>query len=414
MKHLDNELIHAVRRMAALTGRRDLDHQEKLQYLLQEMVQLMDVEKGTIMIFSGRKYLEVKASTTPGLIGVKQSIESESPSAWVFKNKKTLYVDRDNPFKSSKSAEKRKYKKEAYLLAPILRGQKAIGVIGVTDKKGGDLFSEEEQSLLFDLAGQMISDIENYRLTESLKKKKRELQKKNEQLRHLEKLREELYHMLIHDLKGPLSSVVANLDILSYTVKGEDHEYVSEAQADCDTLFRMTSDLLDVARLEEGRLNLIYEKIRPDQLAAEALSRVVGVARGYDVSVEITPGDDVGATAFDGDRGILLRVLQNLIMNAVHHSRRGDTLKVVFGRTEKADIRFQVYDHGPGVTKEHQETIFDKFFQVDDKNRGTQYSTGLGLTFCKMAVEAHGGSIGVESDGKTGSCFWFRLPLSNK
>lgn len=414
MKRIDNEFIDAVRRMAALTERRDLGHQEKLQYLLREMIKLMDVEKGAIMIFSGRKYLEVKASTSPGLIGVKQNVESESPSVWVFKNKKALYVDRDNPFRSLKKTEGRRYKKDAYVLAPILRGQKAIGVIAVTDKKKGDLFSKEEQSLLFDLAGQMISDIENYRLTESLKKKKRELQKKNEQLKQFEKMREELYHMLIHDLKGPLASVVANLDILSYTVKGEEHEYVSEAQADCDALFRMTSDLLDVARLEEGRLNLIYEKIHPEQLAAEAISRVIGVARGYGVSIEISSDKGMGAAVFDGDRAILLRVLQNLAMNAVHHSGKGDTLNVVFGRTEKGDIRFQVYDHGPGVIKEHQKTIFDKFFQVGSRGRGVQYSSGLGLTFCKMAVEAHGGAIGVESDGKTGSCFWFRLPLSNK
>lgn len=408
---LEKELLHAVKRMAALSSRSDMDHQGKLQFLLQEMIHLMNVEKGTIMIASGRKYLQVKASTNPAIIGIKQALDTESPSTWVFKNKKMLYVDRDNPFKGVHKKEDRGYKKEAYLLAPVLRGKKAVGVISVTEKKGGDLFSSEEQMLLFDFAGQLIVDIENFRLTETLKKKKQELQKRNEQLKRLEKLREELYNMLIHDLKGPLSSIVANLDILSYMVKGEPLEYVTEAQSGCDTMFRMTSDLLDVARLEEGRLELIYEKINAKELIPEVKARVSGVARGYGVSIVITPSEDAVAALFEGDRNILLRVLQNLVMNAVHHSKKGDTINVFFDMQEDKKIRFSVCDHGPGVPKEFQDDIFSKFFQVGRRRRRTEYSTGLGLTFCRMAVEAHGGTIGVDSDGKTGSCFWFVLPM---
>lgn len=408
----DKELLLAAGRMGALSSRSDLAHPEKLHYLLQEMIQLLNAEKGAIMILSGRRFLQVKASTTPELIGVKQEIDAETPSTWVFKNKKMLYVDRNHPFECADSASGREYKKEAYLLAPIIKGGKSIGVIGVTDKKGADLFSPEEQALLFDFAGQIIVNIENVRLTETLQIKKRELQKKNAQLKRLEKLREELYHMLIHDLKGPLSSVVANLDILSYTLEGENLEYVSDAQAGCDTLFRMTSDLMDVARLKEGSLKLIYERIPIEELVAEVNSRVSGLARGYDVSLVFTPGEDAAATVLEGDRGLLLRVLQNLIMNGVHHSKRGDTLDVIYETLENNKIRFKVSDSGPGVPKEFQGAIFDKFFQAGNQSRRTQHSTGLGLTFCKMAVTAHGGRIGVDSDGETGSCFWFVLPVT--
>ena len=172
----------------------------------------------------------------------------------------------------------------AYLLAPVMYGEKVTGIISVTDKTGKDQFDLEEQSLLLDFAGLIIGDIENCRLTESLKKKKKELQKKNRELKRLERLRKDLFNMLIHDLKGPLSDIVANIDILSYTVEGDNKEYVAATQAGCDTLFRMTSDLLDIARLEEESLGLIYEKIRSDELISEAVSRVHAIAKASSIS----------------------------------------------------------------------------------------------------------------------------------
>ena len=405
----EKELLHTFKRMAALSNRSDLDHQKKLQCLLREMTNALNAEKGSVMILSGRNRLEIRASTNSDLIGVRQPLSETSPSAWVVKNRKLLYVDRDHPFEWSKS-QARDYKKDAFLLAPVIRGRKVAGIISITDKRGEDQFDLEEQSLLLDFAGLIIGDIENHRLTESLRKKKKELQKKNLELKRLERLRKDLFNMLIHDLKGPLSDIVANTDILSYTVEGENKEYVAATQAGCDTLFRMTSDLLDIARLEEESLGLIHERMRSDELILEAIARVHAIAKTRSISLNTVLPEDKEPPVVSVDRGMLLRVLQNLLTNAIHHSTEGKAVDISFDSSEKRSVRFLVRDQGPGIPLEYQKAIFNKFFQVSKKRDGRIYSTGLGLTFCKMAVEAHGGTITVESDGKSGSCFIFTLP----
>lgn len=384
-----------------------LSSRDKLQLIVERIVSCMNTERGSIMLMKGRDALEVVASTNPDLIGIRQPLEEDTPSSWVVKNRQILYIGPDTGRKSFKRRFDR-YKKEAFLLAPIIMHDKVIGVLNITDKKGSDSFSSQEQELFLTIAGYVISAIENQRLSESLRKSRNDIRRKNQELRRLERIRTELFNMLIHDLKGPLSEVVANLDILSYVIKDENLDYVSSAQSACDTLLRMISDLLDITRLEEGCLILVREQIDPAGLVHEAVSRLSSMAgaRGIELR-EIPAGGPAGGIS--ADRGILMRVMQNLLINAVEHSIRGSTVECGLecsGRT----VSFHVQDHGPGIAPEYQETIFNKFFQINRKRDGRRFSTGLGLTFCRMAVQAHSGTIQVESDGKNGSRFLFEIP----
>ena len=217
--------------------------------------------------------------------------------------------------------------------------------------------------------------------------------------------------MLIHDLKGPISEVVANLDILSYTVIDENRPFVEAAQTGCDTLDNMVSNLLDIARLEERKLDLIVEKISPEDLIRESVSRIFRVAQMKQITLEEDMPSQPPPRPLHGDRGVLLRVLQNLLTNAIHYSPSGESIRVGFDFDADARIRFSVEDNGPGVPPEYHHTIFNKFMQLEKKGDGRIYTTGLGLTFCKMAVEAHRGKIGVASGDVKGSQFWFSLPL---
>ena len=252
------------------------------------------------------------------------------------------------------------------------------------------------------------------KLTESLKKKKRTLQQRNLRLSKLERLKTELFNMLIHDLKGPISEMVANLDILSYTVFDENREYVESAQIGCDTLYGMVSNLLDIAQLEEGKLRLVYEKIDPQDLIKEALARLFGLIKMKELSCVEKFSSPKTMDFFSGDRGILLRVLQNLLTNSINYSPPGEAIEVGFECLKSPEIKFFVKDRGPGVPPEYQEAIFDKYFQLERKRDGRIYTTGLGLTFCRMAVEAHKGKIGVDSESLKGSRFFFTLPLQRK
>ncbi len=255
---MQNDLLTII----GISHDRSLSTKEKLQLIIEKVVACMNTERGSIMLMSGRDTLEVAASTKPELIGIKQSIREDTPSAWVVKNRQILYIGPDTgamPFKKRFDY----YKKEAFLLAPIIMHNKVIGVLNITDKKDADSFSSQERELFLTIAGYVISAIENQRLSESLRKSRNDIKRKNQELRKLERIRTELFNMLIHDLKGPLSEVVASLDILSYVIKDENLDYIDIGPVACDTLLRMISDLLDITRLEEGCLNLIYEQIEP-------------------------------------------------------------------------------------------------------------------------------------------------------
>ena len=391
----------------------NIEFGEKLQQILLEIVRCMQAKRGSIMLMRGRTALEVAASTVPELIGVKQELNAASPSAWVVKNKNPLYVNkdtRDESFRNNLGS----YEKSAFLLVPIISNNKVMGVINVTDRITEDLFEEAEQEVLLEIAGQVISALETQRLTKSLRKNKRTLEKKSLELKKLEKLRTDLFNMLIHDLKGPISEVVANLDILTYTVDDENRQYVESAQIGCDTLQTMIFNLLDITRMEERKLKLIYEKLDPQDLIKEVLGRLLRVGKTRELQfVEKFPPPET-KVHFIGDRGILLRVLQNLLSNAIQYSPPGETIEVGFEYLKSPKIEFFVTDRGPGVPPEYQQAIFDKYMQLDKKADGRIYTTGMGLTFCKMAVQAHRGNIGVKAEAPKGSRFWFALPLDRR
>lgn len=385
-----------------------LGFEQKLDRVIAEITEGLKARSGSIMLRKGRKYLEVVASTNPEIVGVRQPLDQESPSAWVARNGELLYVDGAGgsarfPHRSDR------YRKSAFLLVPVVSQGKVIGVVSVTEKIDRDRFSRGEQEILLKVGGQIISALEAQRLADDLRKKRRTLQKRNRRLRELERLKTDLFRMLIHDLKGPISELMANLDILSYTASGDNRGYVETAKNSCDTLYSMVSNLLDIARLEEGKLQLVYERIDPEDLLREAMARVYWSMELKRLHFEeaFSPEPE----PFWADRGILLRVLQNLLTNATGYSPEGEAVTVGFDHPAPGAVRFFVADKGPGVPAGQQEAIFDKYAQLEKKGDGRMYTTGLGLTFSKMAVEAHRGRIRVESDGRAGSRFLFELPV---
>jgi two-component system sensor histidine kinase KdpD len=405
----DEKLLRSLTSITRTSNDSRLSFEEKLQRILSEMVSCMGTERGSIMIAKRGRFLSVAASTDPRLIGEKQPVGGDAPSCWVFKNKKMLAI--------GKTADRRAfcnrfdhYRKDAFLLMPVLNQNRVIGIITLTEKIGADRFTKADQQILLTLSAHVIGALENHRLTESLRKKKRLLKQKNEKLQKLERIRTELFNMLIHDLKGPLSEVIANIDILSYTVNGDNLEYVDSARTGCDTLFRMVADLLDIARMEEGSLKLAMEKIAPSDLIRESLARLQAISKSRNVRLIQKIPDVSACLEANADRALLLRVLQNLLTNAIQFSDSGETVVVGFEPVEPHQILFYVQDNGPGIPAQYHDAVFDKFTQIGARRDGRKYSTGLGLTFCRMAVSSHQGTIRVISDGVHGSRFEFTVP----
>lgn len=241
-----------------------------------------------------------------------------------------------------------------------------------------------------------------------LVRKLRELQASYTRLRELESLRDSLVHMVVHDMRSPLTVILGNLDLavmqpLSEKVKG----FLGAALQSSLGLMEMVSTLLDVSRIEDGQLNLNLEPVDMAQLAREAVHAVEPL-RGERRLVVDAPGV---IPCLRGDLQLLQRVLHNLLSNALKYtdSTSGE-VRLAISPLE-AGVRIEVRDNGPGVPVEFRERVFHKFCQVEARQQRKAHSSGLGLTFCKLAVDLHGGHIGVDSAEGQGSCFWFELPL---
>ncbi len=231
-------------------------------------------------------------------------------------------------------------------------------------------------------------------------------------LRELERVRDDLMKMIVHDLKTPLTSILATLELLGDGDLGplseRQHGAVTDTHGKAEELLTLIDDLLEVRRIEETSITLHLETIEPGELLEEMLRDWALRFQQEQTVVAADVAPD--APRFRGDRGMLKRVFGNLIQNALVHSGEPIELTLV-ARPDPNGIRFTVIDTGPGIAPEYHDVIFQKFEQVRSAHAPRVRTSGLGLTFCRLVVEAHGGRIWVQSSEGAGSAFHFILPL---
>jgi PAS domain S-box-containing protein len=226
----------------------------------------------------------------------------------------------------------------------------------------------------------------------------------------LEQLRKDLSAMVYHDMRGPLGNVHTSLEALNRLLERHPDANVrgllevaarSERQAR-----RMIDALLDVQYLEEGRRLIARENTSISALINSSVEQMQPSLAEKNIQVRFALADDLPMLYIDGE--IIERVLLNLLDNAIKYSPEGGLITLSTA-TSGSEVFVRVKDTGPGIPPEAQSMIFDKFSRV--KQRNMPHGVGLGLAFCKLAVEAHGGRIWVRSDDKNGSTFTFALPV---
>jgi len=231
-------------------------------------------------------------------------------------------------------------------------------------------------------------------------------------LRELERVRDDLMKMIVHDLKSPLTSVLATLELLGDGAFGqmtdEQRRAVGEAEGKSEDLLALIEDILEVARIEEAAVRLSPEPIAPAALLSELMHEWRHRFQQERTTVSIKVDDDT--PVFHADRGMLKRVFSNLIQNAVTHSSAQIEL-VITARKAGEFVLFTFADNGPGIPAEYHEVIFRKFGQVGGGIAPRVRSSGLGLTFCKLVVDLHGGMIWVRSREGEGSAFHVQIPI---
>jgi len=240
-----------------------------------------------------------------------------------------------------------------------------------------------------------------------------QLQEDFERLKELESLRDNLTHMIIHDLRQPITVISGYFQLLQLHAGDSTTDSTTERKRDVfeqisravNVLMEMIESLLDVTRLEAGKMPLNLSHCDLNELVEEVVETLGPLKDKHNVHIK-SSDDPVSAFC---DKDLIRRVIANLVGNAMKYTPKGGEVRITV-ESDKLQSRIAVSDTGAGIPKEYHDKIFDKFGQVKSRQAGTKYSTGLGLTFCKLAVEAHGGEIGVESESGKGSTFWFLLP----
>ena len=241
------------------------------------------------------------------------------------------------------------------------------------------------------------------------------LEQSLKRLAELQKVRDDLMKMIVHDLKTPLASILATLEMMRDGDFGaftdRQSRALSDAEGKAEDLLALIEDLLEVSRIEERTLPLEPEQIAPAALLQETVYdwQLRFHQEGAKASVDVA--DD--APVFVADKALVKRVISNLVQNAVNHSPGPVTIRLA-ARGDAKGIVFTVADDGPGIPADYQEIIFRKFEQVHAQHAPRVRSSGLGLTFCRLAVESHGGRIWVTSTEGEGSTFFVQLPLEPK
>lgn len=230
-------------------------------------------------------------------------------------------------------------------------------------------------------------------------------------LHHFDELKDDLVATVAHEFRTPLTSLHMAIHLCLEEAAGpltdRQADLLHAAREDCERLQRIVDELLDLAKLQGGRLQLQRRPIALRRLAERALDaqRSVAAERQVALAVEVSPG--LPAVTVDEDR--LQLVFANLLTNAIRHSPPGAAV-TVRAATVGGDVRVEVLDEGPGIPAELRDVIFDKFAQGADTPGGA----GLGLSIAREIVTAHGGTIGVDDARERGSTFWFTLPVERK
>ncbi|MCI0709287.1 MAG: GAF domain-containing sensor histidine kinase [Chloroflexi bacterium] len=270
---------------------------------------------------------------------------------------------------------------------PMTARGRIIGVVEAINKVDDEPWTEDDVNTLSTLAGQAAIAIENARLFQQ----------------------SDFIAEMVHELRTPLAALKASTSLLLRPQLEEDRrtDIIKTMQSETDRLSRLATDFLDLARLESGRTRLERSEFDIYALASESLEVVRHQADERNISLNID-GETLHCL---GDRSKLKQVLLNLLTNAIKYNNDNGDIHVQI-EEDDADptlIRIGVRDTGPGISEEHQQRMFEKFFRIPSTSQTVQ-GTGLGLVIAKRIVEAHGGTMWLESELGEGTTFFFTVP----
>ncbi|MCX8061626.1 MAG: ATP-binding protein [Anaerolineales bacterium] len=299
----------------------------------------------------------------------------------------------------------------AWMGVPLLMGNRVLGCLAVFSYSPFTSFTHEDLEFLQTLAGQVAVAVQNRLLSEQIQQSEQRIQKMALQSHQ----RELMTETLVHDLRSPIGTVLSALEVIAATVEKEEsppkdilRRAVEIAQQGTNRLLKLTDRVLEITRMEESGVELdkqainvsewmlaIFQEYQP-RCAAEQLAFHLHLESNLPILV--------------GDEEKLTRVLHNLLDNALNFTPRSGEIRLRAFAPQADQLIVQVDDSGPGIPPAEREKVFERFYQVAGQV-AKQRGSGLGLTFCKLVVQAHGGDIWAESSPEGGCRMVIQLPV---
>ncbi len=280
----------------------------------------------------------------------------------------------------------------------------------VTPEKRLEAAFTQQQELLEAINKAMIEINHHLESAQNeLEEKNHSLQQANAQLRSLDQMKDEFISIVSHELKAPLTSIKGSVDLIRnserYTLSPTGQELLSVCRRNVDRLHGLVQDLLEIARIESGRLSLGFSAFNARAMAEEALFSQQALAEQKGLALE---NNVPSALDIEADHDRMIQVLVNLVNNAIKFTDQGTI--TIEAEAEPAAVAFRVRDTGIGIPCESREVIFNKFAQVGNALHRNAGGTGLGLAIVRGIIREHGGDIYVDSEPDRGSCFTLILP----
>jgi signal transduction histidine kinase len=368
-----------------------LNLEELLQHTVDAAQELTDSEAASLLLYDSKThqlYFEAASNLSPGNLGHQPVPAENSIAGWVFTRREPLLVQDalSDPRFFREVDILTSFETRSVLGVPLRTKDKVLGVIEAVNKRSG-AFDDEDLRLLEGLAAQAAVAIENSRLFQQ----------------------SDVVAEMVHELRSPLTALTAAAHLLRRAGLPEDQR-AKLTQTVHDEVMRlsgMTTDFLELARLESGRSRLVREPVDLSGLVFETLE----VVRPQLESEELTLATDIDRTLppLQGDRNRLKQLLLNLLTNAVKYNQRGGRVEIHLRRIGDEAV-LEVRDTGRGMPKEALPRVFERFFRVSDQDTRVG-GTGLGLAIAKKITESHRGQIEVASEVGRGTTFTVHLPL---
>ncbi|CAE6701080.1 ATP-binding protein [Nitrospira defluvii] len=312
---------------------------------------------------------------------------------------------------------------KSFITVPLKTHHAVIGSLSV-DRTHNQALTQDDLDVLVTLASQVASALDNaqaYREIESLnaglearvRERTAELEAANAQLKQMDRLKSKFLAHVSHELRTPLTSIVGFADNMleglvgSLNVKQE--QYLTRIKANGTRLARMITDLLDLSRVEAGKLVLSFDHISLQTVATDVIEQLLPLAITKHLQIELQSPDPALLVWADPDR--LSQILTNLLDNAIKYTPEGGHISVDLSISDHEMARIVVRDNGQGIPPDALPKLFDPFFRVHHQERSQTKGLGLGLAIVKDLVELHGGTIAVHSALDQGTEFSFTIPL---